>query len=170
MENEFLRVYVTKFNMVALETPGVDAKIKVHTFIQGLGIGSFFDYLVMNEPKDFRDLLERITPYIYLEEARIPRQEEAYMKNKRNPKWQENKGRAKIRTKEGHVRIRQHATPAGEDTIINLGSIILETRLSRVLKRMDMVPRLKLLELCGRCQTWNGFPSPDQLKRCGLWQ
>lgn len=33
--------YVAKFNVVALETPGVDAKIKIHTFIQGLRNGPF---------------------------------------------------------------------------------------------------------------------------------
>lgn len=74
-EKELLREYVVKFNMVALETPGVDAEIKVHVFIQRLGNGSFFDSLVMNEPRDFSDLLER-TPYIHLEEARMTRREE----------------------------------------------------------------------------------------------
>lgn len=77
---------MAKFNMVALETPGVDAKIKVHAFIQGLRSGSFFDLLVMNEPKDFKNLLERITPYIHLEEVRTARKEETDRKDKRNPK------------------------------------------------------------------------------------
>lgn len=52
---------MAKFNMVALETLGVNAKIKVQAFIQGLRGGSFFNSLVMNKPKDFGDLLERIT-------------------------------------------------------------------------------------------------------------
>lgn len=50
LEKESLREYVAKFNMVALETLGADAKIKIHAFIQGLRSGSFFDSLVMNEP------------------------------------------------------------------------------------------------------------------------
>lgn len=66
--------------MVALETPGVDAKIKVHASIQELWSGSFFDSLVMNEPRDFGDLLERITPYIHLEEARMTRHEDTERK------------------------------------------------------------------------------------------
>lgn len=76
VEKESLREYVAKFNMVALETLGVDVKIKMHAFIQGLWSGSYFDLLVMNEPKDFDNLLERITPYIYLEEAQMARREE----------------------------------------------------------------------------------------------
>lgn len=39
LEKESMRKYVAKFNMVALETPGVDAKIKVHAFIHGLQFG-----------------------------------------------------------------------------------------------------------------------------------
>lgn len=73
---ESLREYVAKFNMVALETPGVDAKIKIHAFTQGLRSGTFSDYLVTNEPRDFGELLGRITPYIHLEEARVARKEE----------------------------------------------------------------------------------------------
>lgn len=86
--------------MAALETPGVDAKIKVHAFIQGLRSGSFFDFLVMNEPKDFRDLLERITPYIHLEEARTTGREEADRMDRRNPKRRENENRAEMQTGE----------------------------------------------------------------------
>lgn len=90
VEKESLREYVAKFNMVALETLGVDAKSKVHAFIQGLRSGSFFDSLVMKEPKDFGDLLERITAYIHLKEVRTTRRKEADKKEKRNPKRCEN--------------------------------------------------------------------------------
>lgn len=38
---ESLQKYVFKFNMVALETPGVDAKIKIQAFIQGPCNGAF---------------------------------------------------------------------------------------------------------------------------------
>lgn len=43
LEKESLQEYVPKFNMVALEMPGVDAKIKTYAFIQFLRSGSFFD-------------------------------------------------------------------------------------------------------------------------------
>lgn len=92
-----MREYVAKLNMVALETPGVDAKIKVHAFIQGLRSGSFFDSLVMNEPKDF-GILESITPYMHLEEARTTRREDADRKDKRNPTRRQYDSRAKIQT------------------------------------------------------------------------
>lgn len=59
---ESLREYVAKFNIVALETLGVDVNIKIYVFIQGLRNGPFFDSLKMNEPMDFRDLFRRITP------------------------------------------------------------------------------------------------------------
>lgn len=64
----------------------------------------------MNEPKDFGDLLERITPYIHLEEARTTRWEKADRKDKRNPKWRENEIRAEVQTREDDIRIRPHAT------------------------------------------------------------
>lgn len=51
---ESLREYMDKFNMVALETLGVDAKIKIHAFIHVLRNRSFFDSLVMNEPEDLK--------------------------------------------------------------------------------------------------------------------
>lgn len=71
LEKESLREYVAKFNMVALDTPRVDAKIKIHAFIQSLRSGSFFNSFMMNNPEDFEDLLKRITPYIHLEEIHV---------------------------------------------------------------------------------------------------
>lgn len=86
---ETLREYVSKFNLTALETPGVDAKIKIHAFMQGLRSGPFFDSLVMNEPADFGDFLGRITSYIYLEEARMAPRVEVGKPNKRVENWVE---------------------------------------------------------------------------------
>lgn len=61
LEKESLWEYVAKFNMMALDTPRVDPKIKIHAFIQGLQTESFFDSLVRNEQEDFEDLLKKIT-------------------------------------------------------------------------------------------------------------
>lgn len=73
LEKKSLQEYIAKFNMVALEKLEVDAKIKIHAFIQGLRSRSFFNSLVMNEPEDFEDFLRRITNYIHLEEAWMAR-------------------------------------------------------------------------------------------------
>lgn len=87
---ESLRGYVAKFNMVALEMPSVDAKIKIHAFIQGLWSGPFIDSLVMSvKPKDFKDLLRRITPYIHLEEARVAKREETKRREKKSSRRRE---------------------------------------------------------------------------------
>lgn len=110
VEKESLREYIAKFNMVALEIPEVDTKIKVHAFIQGLRRGSFFDSLVMNEPEDFGDLLERITQYIHLEESQTTRREEADRKDRRNLKQTENQIRAEVQIGEGDIKIMPHAT------------------------------------------------------------
>lgn len=57
--------YVAKFNMVALETPGVDAKIKIHAFIERLRSAPFFNSMVMNKPLDFGDILGMIDHTIH---------------------------------------------------------------------------------------------------------
>lgn len=76
---ESLREYVAKFNMVDLEILGVDEKVKVHAFIQGLRSGAFFDSLVMSEPVGFGDL--RI---FILEEAKSARKEEGEKMGRKN--------------------------------------------------------------------------------------
>lgn len=81
---ESLREYVAKFNMIALEIPGVDEKVKVHAFIQALRSGAFFDSLVMSEPVGFGDLLRRITPNIHLEEAKSARKEKGEKMGRKN--------------------------------------------------------------------------------------
>lgn len=86
LSGESLREYVAKFNMVALETPAADTKIKIHAFTQGLQSGAFFDSLVMNEPHDFDDFLKWITPFIHLEKARGARREEIERNRKRAEK------------------------------------------------------------------------------------
>lgn len=50
----------------------------------------------MNEPEDFSDLLERITPYIHMEDVRTARREEAERKDKRNTKQWKNRTRAEM--------------------------------------------------------------------------
>lgn len=112
LEKEFLREYMAKFNIVALEMPGVDAKIKVHAFIQGLQSGSFFDSLVMNEPRDFSDLLERITPYIHLEEVQMARREEMDRKEKRNPRRREDENKREEPGEARDMRFRQPTPPS----------------------------------------------------------
>lgn len=96
MAGESLKEYVAKFNMVALEILGVDTNIKKHAFIQGLCSGPFFDSLIMKEPKDLGDMLQRIKPYIHLEEARTARDEEV------------EKGRGKIDKQHERENKREH--------------------------------------------------------------
>lgn len=140
-EKESLRVYVAKFNIVVLETPGVDAKIKMNAFIQGLRSGSFFDSLVMNEPKDFSDLLERITPYIHLDEAWIARLVEIYKKEERNLRRRENKNRAEMQAEGAGIRNRPHATSSRGIYNNRPRENQPEIGLRRVLERMGMVSR-----------------------------
>lgn len=89
MEKKSRWEYVAKFNVVALETPSVDAKMKIHTFIQGLWSGPFFDSLMKSEPKDFEDLLTRITPYINPEESRVARREKTERREKKSSRRRE---------------------------------------------------------------------------------
>lgn len=73
---ETLREYVAKFNMIALETLGVDAKIKIHALIQGLHNGHFFRFIGNERAKRFGRFVGKNHPYIHLEEARVVRREE----------------------------------------------------------------------------------------------
>lgn len=123
----------------------------------------------MSEPKNFGDLLERITPYIHLEEARTVRREEADRKDKRNPRPQENENRIETQIGEGDKQIRPHATSSWGRYNNRPREYHPWDRTPLGLGEMDMVPRLWLSELCGRCQTLSGFRSLGQLKKYGLW-
>lgn len=69
-QNESLREYLTHFNAVVLETPGVESNLKVHAFVQGLRGGLFFESLVKNLPSKFEELLARVDKFIQLQEAK----------------------------------------------------------------------------------------------------
>ncbi|XP_073016710.1 uncharacterized protein [Primulina eburnea] len=66
---ESLRMYIKRFNKVALDVPTCAAETKTTAFTQGLKESEFFKSLTKKVPEDFEDLLSRAEKYINMEEA-----------------------------------------------------------------------------------------------------
>ncbi|XP_073045930.1 uncharacterized protein [Primulina eburnea] len=66
---ESLRMYIKRFNKVALDVPTCAVETKTTAFTQGLKESEFFKSLTKKVPEDFEDLLSRAEKYINMEEA-----------------------------------------------------------------------------------------------------
>ncbi|XP_073049671.1 uncharacterized protein [Primulina eburnea] len=72
---ESLRMYIKRFNKVALDVPTCAAETKTTAFTQGLKESEFFKSLTKKVPEDFEDLLSRAEKYINMEEAQKQKRE-----------------------------------------------------------------------------------------------
>ncbi|XP_073031174.1 uncharacterized protein [Primulina eburnea] len=72
---ESLRMYIKRFNKVALDVPTCAAETKTTAFTQGLKESEFFKSLTKKVPEDFEDLLSRADKYINMEEAQKQKRE-----------------------------------------------------------------------------------------------
>ncbi|XP_042422971.1 uncharacterized protein LOC122010500 [Zingiber officinale] len=66
---EVLRVYIQRFNQVAMNIPAVSSYVLVNAFTIGLTKGEFFQSLIRRLPKDFGHLQKKANEYINVEEA-----------------------------------------------------------------------------------------------------
>lgn len=83
--NESLREYMTRFNEAILEIPGVEATLKIHSFIEGLRPGHFFASLMQKPTEMFDELLARVQKYINMEEAMVAKKSDVTFKREKKP-------------------------------------------------------------------------------------
>lgn len=83
--NESLRDYMTHFNDAILEIPGVEATLKIHSFVKGSKPGHLFASLIKKPAKTFDELLARVQKYINMEEAMNAKRTYASFKKEKKP-------------------------------------------------------------------------------------
>ncbi|KAL0410841.1 UNVERIFIED_CONTAM: hypothetical protein Slati_3673800 [Sesamum latifolium] len=81
-DNEPLKEYLQRFNIVALEVPSATQEVKANAFSQGLLDGDFFKSLAKKPLSKFDALLARAAKYINMEDAQAAKKESRGEKRK----------------------------------------------------------------------------------------
>lgn len=72
-----MRKYLKRFNDLALETPGINSKVKALAFVNGLKGGQFFSSFAKKMTRTFDRLLTCVHKYIQLEDAIMAKEADA---------------------------------------------------------------------------------------------